>query len=262
VLLIGSLVAGFSSRWWTVPLFDFVALFELPPDAESYRAYPRDLQDRNYLERLAQALVSGAVAWLAANYLFERITGVPRLADSTRPRRWMLAARQDGGDSAPAEPVPPAAGVVHAEGPPLPTAVAPAERTPLPQSPAAPPAATPAMSAPLAAAPPQEPRFLARMTRYPGTRLDDVLAVEAEDHYVKVHTTRGAELVYYRFADALDDLRGHDGLQVHRSFWVRRGAIEHVETAGRQWELRLTGGLRVPVSRSNQGAVRLAGFAR
>jgi hypothetical protein len=246
VLLIGSCIAGFTSRFWTVPLFDLVSLLEMPPNGEMYRTVPRDLSDPAYVARLAQALVSGSVAWLVANSLFERLTGVVRFPESTAPRAW----RQSRPESLAVPTVPMPAVAIPADAPPVVMPLAPAA------SPA--PAAAPGFEV----APSPEPRFLARMTRFPGTRIADVHAVEAEDHYVKVHTSAGAELVYYRFADALEDLRAHDGLQVHRSFWVRRGAIERVDVTGRQWEVVVPRGLRVPVSRANQGALRLAGLVR
>lgn len=248
VLLAGGFVAGFSSRWWTTSLFDLFTLIETPPAADSYRTTPRDLGDPAYLFALLRAIFAGTVAWVVANYLFERITRVPRFPESTAPRAWLPAGRAGESEVPPApfEPIAPVAPT-----PPAANAAGLATAAPAPAIPSA-----------AAAAAPPEPRFLARMTRYPGTRLQQVLAVEAEDHYIKVHTEAGGELVYYRFTDALDDLRGHDGLQVHRSFWVRRGAIERVETQGRQWELVLPRNLRVPVSRANQGALRLAGLVR
>jgi hypothetical protein len=239
VLLIGVLVFGLASRWWTVPLFNLVCLLEEPPLADAYRQTARSFSDPEYVARLAQSLFSGVVAWLVANHLFERITGVPRFAASTAPRAWLERREVATPDEAPL-----AARTTGLE----------------PSVPA--PAGVPLAAAAGAPVSLPEPRFLARMTKYPGTRLEQVLAVEAEDHYIKVHTEAGAELVYYRFADALDDLRAHDGLRVHRSFWVRRGAIERVDASGRQWELVLRRDLRVPVSRANQGALRLAGLVR
>lgn len=271
VLLSGSILAGLSSRFWTVPLFDLVATIEMPPMGEAYRTFPRSFSDPVYLGRLAQSLVSGSVAWLVANYVFERLTGVPRFAASTAPRSWRRAGTAESTAAIPAEPRSVALGGVDAER--VVVGVAPTTAMP---APAATRVATMSTSqdASLASAEPaaprethapavsREPRFLSRMTRFPGTTLEQLLAVEAEDHYVKVHTTAGSELVYYRFADALEDLRTHDGLQVHRSFWVRRAAVERVDTHGRQWEVVLPRGLRVPVSRANQGALRLARLVR
>ena len=96
------------------------------------------------------------------------------------------------------------------------------------------------------------------MIRLRGLDEAGVLAVEAEDHYIKVHSADGTELIYYRFSDALADLAGCEGLKVNRSFWVRRSAICDVRTKGRQSRVVLTNGLEIPVSYSNLGLLRQA----
>ena len=40
------------------------------------------------------------------------------------------------------------------------------------------------------------------------------------DHYVEAFTTAGSTLVLMRFADAVSELEGADGLRVHRSYWA------------------------------------------
>lgn len=101
------------------------------------------------------------------------------------------------------------------------------------------------------------PRFLDRVPAH----LDGVLlCVEAEDHYLRIHTEAGSDLILYRMADALSDLDGVNGLQVHRSFWVARDAIAGVERNGKRISLKLANGLLVPVSRTFLPAVRRAGW--
>lgn len=74
-------------------------------------------------------------------------------------------------------------------------------------------------------------------------------AVVAEDHYCRVHGRDGqSALIHYRFGDALAELAGLDGTQVHRGVWVAGGAVEGAERDGRRWRLRLAGGAAVPVS--------------
>jgi hypothetical protein len=77
-----------------------------------------------------------------------------------------------------------------------------------------------------------------------------LLAVEAEDHYLRVHTDAGDELITARFSDALIELAGLAGYQTHRSWWVAAGAIEAVRWRRGRGELRLETGLTVPVSRT------------
>lgn len=111
--------------------------------------------------------------------------------------------------------------------------------------------------APLGPAAPAAPNFLARVPR---PLRGAPLCVAAEDHYLRVHTAGGSALILYRMADALADLAGADGLQVHRSFWVAAEAVAGVERSGRRVSLRLTNGLVVPVSRSFLARVRAAGW--
>nr|WP_283950365.1 LytTR family DNA-binding domain-containing protein [Pseudomonas piscis] len=79
--------------------------------------------------------------------------------------------------------------------------------------------------------------------------LEDILAIKAEEHYVRVISRAGEELVLYRFSQALTDLAAEDGFRVHRSHWVRRSAIVVRRTSGKGMELMLDNGAVVPVSR-------------
>src|SRR4051794_29307167 len=75
------------------------------------------------------------------------------------------------------------------------------------------------------AAPSQPARLPDRLR---GARL---LAVEAEDHYLRFHTDRGSDLLLMRLADAIAELEGL-GTQTHRSWWVARDAVVAVEKRG------------------------------
>lgn len=90
-----------------------------------------------------------------------------------------------------------------------------------------------------------------------GARL---IAVEAQDHYLMVHTDAGAELVTLRFADALQELAGAHGWQVHRSWWVAAEAVEAARWRRGAGELTLVGGLTAPVSRTYRAVLREAGW--
>jgi LytTr DNA-binding domain len=92
----------------------------------------------------------------------------------------------------------------------------------------------------------EPPAFLARIPE--AITRGDVIALEAEDHYVRVHFAVGSVLVHHRFADAVDAMRAFDGARVHRSFWVRGTAIRHADFTPSAAALILVNGLRVPVS--------------
>jgi hypothetical protein len=88
-----------------------------------------------------------------------------------------------------------------------------------------------------------------------------LIAIEAHDHYLRVHTDEGVELVTMRFADALAELALAHGHQLHRSWWAAADAIEGVAwKRGGSGEARLAGGLIAPVSRANAPALKAAGW--
>lgn len=94
----------------------------------------------------------------------------------------------------------------------------------------------------------------------PPFRGAEICAVLAEDHYLRVHTSAGATLILMRFADALAELEGIEGAQVHRSWWVARAAMLAVKRDGRRLSLKLKGGVEAPVSRPNVRALRDGGW--
>nr|WP_310542508.1 LytTR family DNA-binding domain-containing protein [Phenylobacterium sp.] len=57
-----------------------------------------------------------------------------------------------------------------------------------------------------------------------------------------------SKLILMRLSDAVSRT-GREGLQVHRSWWVAKGAISHVIRDGRNLRLKLLNGLEVPVAR-------------
>ena len=101
------------------------------------------------------------------------------------------------------------------------------------------------------------PRFLDRLPHAIGR---DLVYLRMADHYVEAFTTEGSDLVLMRFADAIAELEGADGMRVHRSYWVARAHVTGAERIGGRPTLRLTGGHSVPVSRTYLPAVRAAGL--
>jgi hypothetical protein len=87
-----------------------------------------------------------------------------------------------------------------------------------------------------------------------------LIAIEAEDHYVRVHTDAGCELVAMRFSEALEELARAHGYRLHRSWWASADAIEAVRWKRGTGEARLTGGITAPVSRSCADALKQAGW--
>lgn len=88
----------------------------------------------------------------------------------------------------------------------------------------------------------------------------DLYAVSAEDHYLRIHTSRGNDLILLRFSDALSELEAMDGMRVHRSWWVARAGVERVRRDGDKLVLLLRNGAEVPVARANNRALKQAGW--
>lgn len=80
--------------------------------------------------------------------------------------------------------------------------------------------------------------------------VDPVLWIEAQEHYVRITTASEARLVLARFSDVVRELPENEGMQVHRSHWVRTSAVDRSERQGQNLYLHLSGGAKVPVSRS------------
>jgi len=87
-----------------------------------------------------------------------------------------------------------------------------------------------------------------------------LIALEAEDHYVRVHTDAGSELLAMRFSEALEELAQAYGYQLHRSWWAAADAIESLRWTRGGGEARLAGGIVAPVSRTFAPALKAAGW--
>ena len=92
-------------------------------------------------------------------------------------------------------------------------------------------------------------------------RTAELWAVSSEDHYLRVHTSLGEELILMRLADAMRDLGGTDGLQTHRSWWVARDGVADTRREGGKLFLVLKSGKAAPVSRTYASAVKQAGLS-
>ncbi len=104
---------------------------------------------------------------------------------------------------------------------------------------------------------PPTTQALSRRLR-PEFRAADILALEAEDHYVRVHTTAGTDLILLRLTDAIAEMGGTEGLRPHRSWWVARAAVTEARREDGRLVLALRNGLAAPVSRAAAADIRAA----
>ncbi|WP_395337149.1 LytTR family DNA-binding domain-containing protein [Novosphingobium sp. BL-8H] len=101
------------------------------------------------------------------------------------------------------------------------------------------------------------PRLLRRLA--PGFNAP-VIALQSEDHYVRVHGRGGSEMVLIRLRDAVAEMDGMPGEQVHRSWWVARDGIAEVTADGRNRTIRLANGAVAPVARDSVPRLERVGF--
>ncbi|MEQ1755216.1 MAG: LytTR family DNA-binding domain-containing protein [Micropepsaceae bacterium] len=118
-----------------------------------------------------------------------------------------------------------------------------------------------AAASPVPLEPGVQPQAAPLTARLP-VRLQDhpILALEAEDHYVRVHTPAGSELILLRLSDAAKEMGGQPGARTHRSWWVARSAVKSVNRLEGRMSLVLVNGVEAPVSRSYASELREAGW--
>lgn len=96
----------------------------------------------------------------------------------------------------------------------------------------------------------------ALLSRLPPGIGGEIIALETEDHYLRVHAAGGSALILMRMADAVAMLDPRLGAQVHRRWWVAEAAVAGVETEEQRLFLRLTDDRMVPVGRTFAAAAK------
>jgi hypothetical protein len=96
----------------------------------------------------------------------------------------------------------------------------------------------------------------ALLSRLPPGIGRDIIALETEDHYLRVHAAGGSALILMRMADAVALLDPRLGAQVHRRWWVAQAAVAGVQMEGQRLSLCLIDRTLVPVGRTFSAAAR------
>lgn len=96
----------------------------------------------------------------------------------------------------------------------------------------------------------------ALLDRLPPEIGGDIIALETEDHYLRVHAAGMSALILMRMADAVALLDPRLGAQVHRRWWVAEAAVAGIQTEGHRLCLRLVDGRLVPVGRTFAATVK------
>jgi hypothetical protein len=106
--------------------------------------------------------------------------------------------------------------------------------------------------------PDQDPALREFWARVPARLGRDIVALTAELHYLRVHTTQGDTLILMSFGRAVDALGAERGVQIHRSHWVSLRHVAALERQDGKAMCVLDTGLRLPVSRANRAAASAA----
>ncbi|HEY6643349.1 LytTR family DNA-binding domain-containing protein [Povalibacter sp.] len=80
--------------------------------------------------------------------------------------------------------------------------------------------------------------------------LQDIIALQAQDHYVMTYLPQGKRLILYRFRDAVAELASLDGAQVHRSWWISGSAARAARRESGSMSFRVSEDLVIPVGRT------------
>lgn len=84
----------------------------------------------------------------------------------------------------------------------------------------------------------------------------EILRLEADRQYVRIHTARRQIYVRGRFSEAIALLPPKAGIRIHRSHWVRNDQIGHLVRAGSRIAVVIKSGETLPISRSKLSKVR------
>jgi hypothetical protein len=101
---------------------------------------------------------------------------------------------------------------------------------------------------------------MAFRARFPPGLSGRLLCLEMEDHYLRIHTDRGSDIILMRMSDAERELIEVPGMRVHRSWWVAREAVRELRRDGSRLELILENGMAVPVGKTYRSVLRDAGW--
>ncbi len=92
-------------------------------------------------------------------------------------------------------------------------------------------------------------------------RTATLFALQAEDHYVRIHTENGSTLILMRFSDAVAEVeKTMKGFRLHRSWWASEDGLVSVSYKRGTGEATLKGDLKAPVSRTYAKSLKDAGW--
>lgn len=97
--------------------------------------------------------------------------------------------------------------------------------------------------------------FSGLQRQLPPERRGELLYLKSELHYLLVVTSQGRSLILCNLKDAIAELPANSGFSPHRSYWVSTAAVQKLSRQGRQGQLLLHDGSKIPVSRTQMPVV-------
>ncbi|WP_300012320.1 LytTR family DNA-binding domain-containing protein [uncultured Roseobacter sp.] len=94
-----------------------------------------------------------------------------------------------------------------------------------------------------------EPTLRSVIPAAPHNLGDDLIRVEAQDHYVRLITSDGTATLKLAFSDCVAALARFQGGQCHRSHWVRFKHVKTIKRSGSAYVCTLKDDTQIPVSR-------------
>jgi|GEM_PF-5476276 len=101
-----------------------------------------------------------------------------------------------------------------------------------------------------------EPVLQTVLPQVPHHLEQDLIRIQAQDHYILVVTKAGQAIVHMPFSQAVKVLTGFRGIQCHRSHWVRYRHVLQIDVDGSAYRAKLDNGDIIPVSRRRYARVR------
>jgi hypothetical protein len=86
----------------------------------------------------------------------------------------------------------------------------------------------------------------------PALRHAAIIALSAEDHYVRARTDRGQALILINLADAIAALGRDAGVRIHRSHWIARDLAARLPPRSSRTGVRLEDATILPISRAGR----------
>lgn len=80
--------------------------------------------------------------------------------------------------------------------------------------------------------------------------VNEVVSLSAQLHYLEICTDNNKYLILYSLAKAIEELPKSIGIQIHRSHWVGFEHVNGINKVGRQGEVVLSNGNKLPISRA------------